>query len=70
MRKNNNTSRAKIKTASQEERMQMWEEHFKNLLGSSPKVTNKLINRIINSQQDIPLGQSAQEEINELLKKN
>ena len=40
----------------------MWKEHFKNLLGNSPKVTNKPITKIICSQRDIKLR--------EILKKN
>ena len=39
----------------------MWKEHFKNLLGKSPKVTDKPIMKIINSQLDIELGQFTQE---------
>ena len=37
------TLRAKLKVASQEERIQKWKEHFKNLLGNSTKVTDKPI---------------------------
>ena len=33
------TSRAKLKIASQEERLQKWKEHFKNLLGNPSKIT-------------------------------
>ena len=39
----------------------MWKEHFKNLLGNSPKITDKPIKKIINNQQDIKLGQFAPE---------
>ena len=35
----------------------MWKKHFKNLLGKSPKVTDKPIMKIINNQLDIKLGQ-------------
>ena len=45
----------------------MWKEHFKNLLGNSPKVTNKLI-IIINNQLDIKPGQFTQEKLNEVQK--
>ena len=34
----------------------MWKEHFKNLLGNSPEVTDKPIQKIINYQLDIKLG--------------
>ena len=47
-RERERTSRAKLKAASQKERTQMGNEHFKNLLGYSPKVTDKPITNIIN----------------------
>ena len=50
-------SKANLKTASQEERLQKWKVHFKNLLGKSSKITDKPTEKIINSQQDIKLGQ-------------
>ena len=36
-------SRTKLKATSQEERIRMRKEHFKNLVGKSPKVTDKPI---------------------------
>ena len=33
--------RIKLKVASQEERLQKWKEHFKNLLGNPPEITDK-----------------------------
>ena len=39
----------------------MWKEHFKNLLGNSPKFADKSIAKIINNQLDIKLGQFTQE---------
>ena len=53
----------KLKAASEEEWIQMWKEHFKNLLGNSPKVTNKPITKVINSLLDIKLRQLTQEEL-------
>ena len=50
--------RAKQKTASQEEKIQKWKEHLKNLLGNSLKVTVKPITKIINCQ----LGQFREKE--------
>ena len=61
--------RAKLKADSQEERIQMWKEHFKNLLGNSPKVTDKPVMKIINNQLDIKLGQFILEEPNLVLTK-
>ena len=60
MSKRKCTRRAKLKTASQEERIQMWKEHFNDLLANSPKVINKPIAKIINCQL---------EELNEVLRK-
>ena len=45
--------RAKLKAASQEERLLKWKEHFTNLLGNHPEVNDKLIEKIISSQLDI-----------------
>ena len=67
--KRESNSRAKLKTASQEERIHMWKEHFKNLLEKSLKVTDKPITRFINNQLDIQLEQFTQEELNVLLTK-
>ena len=50
------TSRENLKAASQEERPQKGKQHLKNLLGNSPKVTDKPITKIINSQLDSKLG--------------
>ena len=60
--KRKRTYRAKLNAASQVEPIHTWKEHFKNLLGKSPKVTDKLITKIIINQLDIKLKR--------LLKKN
>ena len=39
----------------------MWKEHFKNLLGEFPKVTDKPIPKITENQLDIKLEQFTQE---------
>ena len=52
---------AKLKAASQEERIQTWKEHSMNLLGNSPTVTENPITKIINHKQDITLGQFAEQ---------
>ena len=62
--KRKSTLSAKLKAASQEERIQMWKEHFKNLLGNSPKITHNPITKIIDKQLDNKLGQFTQEELN------
>ena len=43
--KRKSISRAKLKAANQEERIQMWKEHFKNLLVNSPNVTDAELNK-------------------------
>ena len=58
MSKRKSTSKAKLKTASQIERIQIWKEHFKTLLGNFSKVTDKLIK----NYQYIKQGQHTQEE--------
>ena len=63
------TLRAKLKAASQEEWKQMWKEHFKNLLGNSPNVTDKHIMKIINYKFDIKQEQFTQCSTNKNLKK-
>ena len=55
--------------APQQEQIQMWKEHFKNLLGNSSKVTDKPITKIINAQLDIRFGHFTQEELNIILTK-
>ena len=55
------TARAKVKAVSQEERIHLGKQHFKNLLGKPPKVTDEPITKIISNQIDIKLGQFMQE---------
>ena len=63
------TAEAKLKAASQGERIHLWEQHFENLLIKPPKITLELITKIISNQLDIKLGQFTQEELNTVLKK-
>ena len=63
------TAKAKLKAASQQERVKLWEQHFKNLLGNPPKITDELITRIISKQLDIKLGPFTKEELDSVLKK-
>ena len=49
------TAKAKLKAASQE-RVKLWEQHFQNLLGNPPKITDEPITRIISKQLDVKLG--------------
>ena len=63
------TAKAKLKAASQQERVKLWEQHFKNLLGSPPKITGEPITRIISKQLHIKLGPFTKEELDSVLKK-
>ena len=69
MRGRKNTQRAKLKAASQQERLPKWKEHFNNLLGNPPEVTDKPIKKIINRLLDIKLGQFMEDELDIVLKK-
>ena len=44
------TMRAQLKAVSQEEQIHLWKQHFKNLLGKSPKDTDEPITKIIRHQ--------------------
>ena len=63
------TVKAKLKAASQQERVKLWKQHFENLLGNPPKVMNKRITRIISKQLDIKLSPFTKEELDSVLKK-
>ena len=58
-----------MKAASQEERIHLWKQHFENLLGKSPKVTDEPIAKIISNQLNIKLRQITQEELDLVLRK-
>ena len=49
--------------------MQKWKEHFKNLLGNSPKVNDEPMTKIINYQLYTKLGQFTEEEFKIVLTK-
>ena len=63
------TVKAKLKAANQQERIKLWKQHFKNLLGNPPKVTHETITRIISKQLDIKQGPFTQEELDSVLRK-
>ena len=58
-----------LKATSQQEQIHLWKQHFENLLGNPPKVTNEPLTRIISKQLDIKLGPFTQEELNSVLRK-
>ena len=63
------TAKAKLIAANQQERIKLWKQHFENLLGNPPKVTNEPITRIISKQLDIKLGPFSKEELNSVQRK-
>ena len=67
--KRKSSDKAKLKATSQGERIQLWKQHFENLLRNPPKVTHEPITRIISKQLDIKLGQFMQEELDSVLRK-
>ena len=69
MSRRKSTARGKLKTDRQEERIYQWKQHFENLLGKPPKVTEEPITNIISNQLDIKLGHFTQEELDLVLRK-
>ena len=63
------TAKAKLKAASQEERIKLWEQHFKNLLGNPLKITDEPITRIISKQLDIKLGPFTKKKLDSVLRR-
>ena len=63
------TAKAKLKATNQQERIKLWKQHFKNLLGNPPKVTHEPITRIISMQLDIKLGPFTLKELDSVLRK-
>ena len=63
------TVKAKLKATNQQERIKLWKQHFKNLLGNPPKVTHEPIMRIMSKQLHIKLRPFTLEELNSVLGK-
>ena len=63
------TAKAKLKATKQKEKINLWKQHFENLLGNPPKVTHELITRIISKQLDFKLGPFTLEELDSVLRK-
>ena len=63
------TTQTKLKAANQQERIKLWKQHFKNLLGNPPKVTHEPITRIIQQTIGHKQGPFTQEELDSVLKK-
>ena len=63
------TAKAKLKARNQQDRIKLWKQHFENLQGSPPKVTQEPIIRIISKQLDIKQGEFTQEKLDSVLRK-
>ena len=61
---------AKLKAENQEERVKLWENHFKDLLGKPPQVTDELITPIVQEELNITKGNFTMEELTSALKKH
>ena len=63
-------AKAKLKAASQQERIKLSKQNFENLQGNPPKVMDEPITRIISKQLDFKLEPFTQEELDSILRKN
>ena len=63
------TAKAKQIANNQQDRIHIWKQHFENLLGNPPEVTQEPIPRIICRQLEIKLGHFTQEELDPVLRK-
>ena len=64
------TAKAKVKARNQQERINLWKQHFENLLGNPPKVTHEPITRIISKQLVIKLRSFTLEKLDSVLRKS
>ena len=62
------SSQAKLRAYSQEERIIKWRDHFKNLLGTKPNVTNSPVQTFIEEELEIKTGPFTEEELKSVLK--
>ena len=61
------TAKAKLKATNQQEQVNLWKEHFQNVLGNPLKVTYEPITTIISKQLEIKLGPLTLKEIDSIL---
>ena len=69
MSRRKSTTKAKLKTTNQLERIKLWKQHYENLLGNPPKVTHEPIARIISKQLYIKVRPFTQVELYSVLRK-
>ena len=63
------SNRGRLKATSQEDRLDKWKTHFKNLLGNAPEVSDKPIEQITDGILDINCGHFTHNELDVVLKK-
>ena len=61
------TKKAKLKANSQQERVKIWKENFKNLYGKPPKITENQTKKIINETLNIKTGNFTMDELDSAL---
>ena len=62
--------KSKLKANTQEERLELWKNHFQGLLGKEPTVNDLPMTKIIHNEQDISVDDFTIEELEKVLKKN
>ena len=63
------STKAKIKASNQEERLKKWMNHFKNLLGKSPTVSDSTVEKVIEHELEIKTRPYNELELDLVLKK-
>ena len=63
------STKTKIKASNQEERLKKWMNHFQNLLGKSPIVSDSTIEKVIEHELEIKTGPFNELELDLVLKK-
>ena len=59
---------SKLKASSQEERVQLWQKYFRNLLGNQPKITDNEITPVFTEELNIKKGPFTMEELLKVVK--
>ena len=62
-------NKSKLKAASQQERIEQWKNHFYNLLGKIPTISENITETIVEHTLDIRTGNFTEEELTAALKK-
>ena len=65
--KRKSTNKSKLKASDQNERLQLWEQHFKNLLGKPPRLVESPVNRAINNELNVKKGMFTMKELTTVL---